>query len=120
MSSVFFRCFASDCKDTEGVSSSNGQLQWPLKELFVIVSNHPRDLNQAGWQEKLSEHVSLVQEDYKTGVHNNTYRAAENDRNSIRQTAATDANPTAVMYCRVGDKSERKYQTIQMKKYQIV
>lgn len=59
-------------------------------------------------------------QDYKTGVNNNTYRAAENDRNSIRQTAATDPNPTPVMYCRVGDKSERKYQTIQTNKYQIV
>lgn len=54
-----------------------------------------------------------MKEDYKTGGSNTTYRATENDRNNIRQTAATDPNPTAVMYCRVGDKSERKYQPSQ-------
>lgn len=54
------------------------------------------------WEEK------YVKEDCKTGGSNTTYRAMENDRNNIRQTAATDPNPIAVMYCRGGDKSEKK------------
>lgn len=54
-----------------------------------------------------------MKEDWKTGGSNITYRDTENDRNNIRQTAATDPNPTAVMYCRVGGNSERKHQTIQ-------
>lgn len=66
----------------------------------------------------MKRYISFVLEDCKSGVNNDTYRAAENDRNSIRQTAATDPNPTAVMYCRVGDKSEIKYQTIQMNEHQ--
>lgn len=60
-----------------------------------------------------------MQEDWKGEDKSNTYRAAKNDKNSIRQTAATDPNTTAVMYQRVGDESERKTPD-RMSKYQIM
>lgn len=63
--------------------------------------------------------MNFVQEDWKGGDKSNTYRAAENDKNSIRQIAAIDPNTTAVMYGRLGDESERKIPD-QMNKYQIM